>query len=106
MACTTRHLKIGVEIHARINAANKLFSRASARNFDTNGRPPMPNSQVAHLDAAFPGAMPVLNDECVEKTILTGLALGGSIQEWSYFERKHYFYCGKLTFDSVYSMRI
>lgn len=87
-------LRVGIEIHARIKTDTKLFSQASALVRDqVSGRPPVPNSQVAFLDCSLPGAMPRLNPACVKQAVLTGLAVNGSIQPVSVFERKHYFYC-------------
>jgi aspartyl-tRNA(Asn)/glutamyl-tRNA(Gln) amidotransferase subunit B len=80
---------IGLEVHAQINSLSKLFSRASASpNLDATS-----NSQVAYLDAAIPGTLPLLNEECVNKIILTSLALNATVHPHSVFERKHYFYC-------------
>lgn len=78
---------VGLEIHAQINSAVKLFSRAPT-DFD---RPP--NFSVQLFDAAFPGSLPVLNHYCVEAALRTALALGCQVNQVSYFDRKHYFYC-------------
>ncbi|KAH3827826.1 glutamyl-tRNA(Gln) amidotransferase subunit B, mitochondrial-like [Dreissena polymorpha] len=77
---------IGLEIHAQIKANSKLFSRANT----IFGGPT--NSQVAFLDAALPGTLPVLNRRCVEAGVITALALGCQINKVSRFDRKHYFY--------------
>ncbi|XP_070199894.1 glutamyl-tRNA(Gln) amidotransferase subunit B, mitochondrial-like isoform X2 [Littorina saxatilis] len=77
---------VGLEIHAQINTASKLFSGASTKF----GAPI--NSQVAPFDAALPGTLPVLNKDCVEAGVLTALALGCRINQVSKFDRKHYFY--------------
>ena len=96
-------LKVGVEIHARVKSRTKLFSQASAFARDPiTGRPPAPNSLVGWLDCALPGAMPKLNQTCVKEAIVSGLALKGQVQEWSMFERKHYFYCGKSSLLSLF----
>ncbi|KAH9252023.1 hypothetical protein BASA81_010005 [Batrachochytrium salamandrivorans] len=90
----TTMLRVGIEIHARIKTDAKLFSQASALVRDPGfGQAPIPNSQVAFLDCSLPGAMPKLNPACVKQAVLTGLAVNGSIQPVSVFERKHYFYC-------------
>jgi aspartyl-tRNA(Asn)/glutamyl-tRNA(Gln) amidotransferase subunit B len=44
------------------------------------------------LDLAYPGMLPVLNTECLNKAIFCSLALKGKIPEWMQFDRKHYFY--------------
>lgn len=51
-----------------------------------------PNSQVALFDAGIPGTLPRLNEVCVSNAIRTGIALQGTINQRSVFERKHYFY--------------
>jgi len=77
---------IGLEVHAQINAESKLFSSAP-HNFNS----PV-NTNVSYFDASIPGTLPVLNRRCVEAGILTSLALGASVNNTSYFDRKHYFY--------------
>ena len=77
---------VGLEMHAQIASQSKLFSGASTR-FSRN-----PNTQVALVDVAFPGMLPVLNKECIRQGVKTGLGLQGSIQKRSVFERKSYFY--------------
>lgn len=73
---------IGLEIHAQIKSNSKLFSSAST------ALAALPNTQVSLVDAAVPGTLPVLNEECVKKAIVTGLALEGSVQMESRFDRK------------------
>lgn len=82
-------LKVGIEIHARILAKSKLFSRACADFARGHG---FPNSQVALFDAGMPGTLPSLNEHCVDQAIRTAVALNGSVNLRSVFERKHYFY--------------
>ncbi|XP_059178079.1 aspartyl/glutamyl-tRNA(Asn/Gln) amidotransferase subunit B-like [Physella acuta] len=77
---------IGLEIHAQIASASKLFSGAGT-HYGANT-----NSQVAFFDAALPGTLPVLNKKCVEAGVVTALALGCDINLISKFDRKHYFY--------------
>ena len=77
---------IGLEIHAQIVSAAKLFSGA-ATAFGAE-----PNSQVALVDAAMPGMLPVINAHCVEQAVRTGLGLKAKINEYSVFDRKNYFY--------------
>ncbi len=77
---------IGLEVHAQITSQAKLFSGASTE-FGAE-----PNSQVALVDAAFPGMLPVLNGECVRQAVRTGMALEARINPWSRFDRKNYFY--------------
>ncbi len=60
---------IGLEIHLQLLSESKLFSSAPT----TYGR--APNSNVAPLDMAFPGAMPVLNKKCVIYAIRIRLSI-------------------------------
>ena len=77
---------IGLEVHAQVTSDAKLFSGASTE-FGAE-----PNSQVALVDAAFPGMLPVPNQECVRQAVRTGMALEAQINKWSRFDRKNYFY--------------
>ena len=80
---------VGLEVHAQITSASKLFSGAAA---SFNAEPNSQNSQVSYIDAAMPGMLPSLNVACVEKALLTAIALGGRVNLHSVFERKNYFY--------------
>lgn len=77
---------IGLEVHAQILSASKLFSRVGAKY----GAPP--NTQVGIFEAAHPGTLPTLNKRCVEAAIKTALALQAQVVRVSRFDRKHYFY--------------
>jgi aspartyl-tRNA(Asn)/glutamyl-tRNA(Gln) amidotransferase subunit B len=77
---------IGMEIHAQVASNAKLFSGAST---EFGGAP---NSHVSLVDAAMPGMLPVINDECVKQAIRTGLGLKAQINLKSVFDRKNYFY--------------
>lgn len=77
---------IGMEIHAQVTSQAKLFSGASTA-FGGD-----PNSHVSLVDAAMPGMLPVINEECVRQAIRTGLGLKAGINLRSTFDRKNYFY--------------
>lgn len=77
---------IGMEVHAQVASAAKLFSGAST---EFGGDP---NSHVSQVDAAMPGMLPVINEECVRQAIRTGLGLKAKINFKSVFDRKNYFY--------------
>jgi aspartyl-tRNA(Asn)/glutamyl-tRNA(Gln) amidotransferase subunit B len=77
---------IGMEIHAQVTSQAKLFSGASTA-FGGD-----PNSHVSLVDAAMPGMLPVINEECVRQAIRTGLGLKAEINLRSTFDRKNYFY--------------
>jgi aspartyl-tRNA(Asn)/glutamyl-tRNA(Gln) amidotransferase subunit B len=77
---------IGMEVHAQVTSKSKLFSGAST---EFGGAP---NSHVSLVDAAMPGMLPVINEECVKQAIRTGLGLNAKINLKSVFDRKNYFY--------------
>lgn len=77
---------IGMEVHAQVTSNSKLFSGAST---EFGGAP---NSHVSLVDAAMPGMLPVINEECVRQAIRTGLGLQAKINLKSVFDRKNYFY--------------
>ncbi len=77
---------IGLEVHAQVTSSSKLFSGASAA---FGGEP---NSHVSLVDAAMPGMLPVINEECVRQAVRTGLGLNAKINLRSVFDRKNYFY--------------
>ncbi|MBD0865009.1 MAG: Asp-tRNA(Asn)/Glu-tRNA(Gln) amidotransferase subunit GatB [Rhodobacteraceae bacterium] len=79
-------LVIGMEVHAQVSSNAKLFSGA-ATTFGAE-----PNTNVALLDAAMPGMLPVINEYCIEQVVRTGLGLKAHINLWSAFDRKNYFY--------------
>ncbi len=79
-------LVVGCEIHAQVASNSKLFSRA-ATEF---GAPQ--NSQVSFVDAAMPGMLPVINEECIKQAVKTGLGINAQINLRSAFDRKNYFY--------------
>src|SRR5579864_4537970 len=77
---------IGMEVHAQVTSKSKLFSGASTA---FGGEP---NSHVSLVDAAMPGMLPVINEECVRQAVRTGLGLNAQINLRSVFDRKNYFY--------------
>ena len=77
---------VGMEVHAQVTSKAKLFSGAST---EFGGAP---NSHVSLVDAAMPGMLPVINEECVAQAVRTGLGLNAKINLRSTFDRKNYFY--------------
>ncbi|OLC52296.1 MAG: aspartyl/glutamyl-tRNA amidotransferase subunit B [Acidobacteria bacterium 13_1_40CM_65_14] len=77
---------IGLEIHAQLLTASKIFCGCSA----AFGAPP--NTHVCPVCLGLPGALPVLNRAAVDDAIRAALALGCTIHETSIFARKNYFY--------------
>jgi aspartyl-tRNA(Asn)/glutamyl-tRNA(Gln) amidotransferase subunit B len=77
---------IGLEVHAQVSSKAKLFSGAATAFGGA------PNSHVSLVDAAMPGMLPVINEECVAQAVRTGLGLNAKVNLRSVFDRKNYFY--------------
>ena len=77
---------IGLEIHAQLATASKIFSGASTA-FGAE-----PNTQACAVDLGLPGVLPVLNHEAVNMAIRFGVAIDAQIDSRSVFARKNYFY--------------
>jgi aspartyl-tRNA(Asn)/glutamyl-tRNA(Gln) amidotransferase subunit B len=77
---------IGLETHAQLSTASKIFSGASTA-FGA-----APNTQACAVDLALPGTLPVMNRGAVERAIRFGLAIGAKVAPQSIFARKNYFY--------------
>ena len=77
---------IGLEIHAQLATASKIFSGASTKYGAE------PNTQASLVDLGYPGVLPVLNSEAVKMAIMFGLAINADIASHSIFARKNYFY--------------
>lgn len=86
--CTTLLFQtiIGLEIHAQLDIATKLFSSAPT----TTRRDA--NTLVNLFDIGYPGTLPILSKSAVEKAVLASAALNCQIHTMSRFERKHYTY--------------
>ncbi|UCC88717.1 MAG: Asp-tRNA(Asn)/Glu-tRNA(Gln) amidotransferase subunit GatB [Anaerolineales bacterium] len=78
---------IGMEVHVELSTASKMFCGCSARAFGTP-----PNTHVCPVCLGMPGTLPVINEQAVRYTVMTGLALNCAIQEHNVFARKNYFY--------------
>lgn len=79
-------LTVGIEIHAQLNTARKIFSPA-ATSFNDE-----PNSHVALFDLSIPGAQPLFQPQTLIPALRAALALNCDIQPVSRFDRKHYFW--------------
>lgn len=77
---------IGLEVHAQLSTQSKLFCACST-DFGN-----LQNQNTCPVCLALPGALPVLNRDCVDLAVIAGLALSCDIQNESVWERKNYFY--------------
>ncbi|MEP6444494.1 MAG: Asp-tRNA(Asn)/Glu-tRNA(Gln) amidotransferase subunit GatB, partial [Hyphomicrobiales bacterium] len=77
---------MGLEVHAQVSSEAKLFSGSSTQFGGEQ------NNHVSFVDAAMPGMLPVINQECVRQAVRTGLGLKAQINNYSVFDRKNYFY--------------
>lgn len=77
---------IGLEVHVQLLTRTKMFCACKS----DYGAPP--NTQVCPVCLGYPGALPVINEEAVRLTVMTGLMLGSNINRFSKFDRKNYFY--------------
>src|SRR3977135_3228695 len=77
---------IGLEVHAQLRTQSKMFC-ACRVEFGAE-----PNSHTCPICLGLPGALPVMNEEALRLTLLTGLMLDCDIADVSKFDRKNYFY--------------
>jgi aspartyl-tRNA(Asn)/glutamyl-tRNA(Gln) amidotransferase subunit B len=78
---------IGLEVHAELATKTKMFCDSVNDPDETH-----PNINICPICTAHPGTLPTINKEAVREVIRTGLAFGGAIAPFTYFERKNYFY--------------
>ena len=77
---------IGLEVHVQLMTKSKIFSGASTA-FGAKA-----NDQACEVDAAFPGVLPVMNRTAALMAVRFGLAIGATVNRYSVFARKNYFY--------------
>ncbi len=79
-------MDIGIEVHVQLNTKTKIFCACPNEQTDT------PNKNICPVCAGYPGVLPLLNKEVVNKAIVAGLATHCTVSSESVFARKHYFY--------------
>lgn len=79
-------LTVGLEIHAELATATKMF--CACRNHSEAA----PNTNICPVCMAHPGTLPVINKEAVRKVLMMGAAVGGTLADYTEFDRKNYFY--------------
>ena len=77
---------IGLEMHCELKSNSKVFSPARNSYNET------PNANIAPVDMAFPGTLPVVNKKCVADALKMSMALNCTQPEYMYFDRKNYYY--------------
>ncbi|HVM59060.1 MAG TPA: Asp-tRNA(Asn)/Glu-tRNA(Gln) amidotransferase subunit GatB [Candidatus Paceibacterota bacterium] len=78
---------IGLEVHAELATRTKMFCDSANDPDETR-----PNANVCPVCMAHPGTLPVINRQAVEHVLRIGAAIGGTIADYSEFDRKSYFY--------------
>ena len=87
-AANTRYeTVIGLEVHAQLATASKMYCRCASDYADAP-----PNTRVCPVCLGLPGVLPVINKKAVEFTMMTALALNCTIAPHSKFDRKNYAY--------------
>lgn len=78
---------IGLEVHVELKTATKMF--CNSKNDPDEKRP---NVNICPICLAHPGTLPVPNKQAIEHVIRVGLAVGGTIADYTEMDRKNYFY--------------
>lgn len=78
---------IGLEVHAELNTRTKMFCDCVNAPHDA-----VPNANVCPVCMAHPGTLPVVNKEAVHQVLRVGTAIGGTLADFTEFDRKSYFY--------------
>jgi aspartyl-tRNA(Asn)/glutamyl-tRNA(Gln) amidotransferase subunit B len=86
MPLSDYEIVVGLEVHAELNTATKIFCGCQNK-FGAE-----PNTQVCPVCLGLPGTLPVLSEAVVQKAVKAGLALQCPIAPFSKFDRKQYFY--------------
>ncbi|PIR45612.1 MAG: Asp-tRNA(Asn)/Glu-tRNA(Gln) amidotransferase GatCAB subunit B [Candidatus Vogelbacteria bacterium CG10_big_fil_rev_8_21_14_0_10_50_13] len=78
---------IGLEVHVELKTATKMF--CNSKNDPDEKRP---NVNICPICLAHPGTLPVPNKKAIEYVLRVGLAVGGTLADYTEFDRKNYFY--------------
>lgn len=78
---------VGIEVHAELKTKSKMF--CGCKNDPHSGEA---NAHTCPICMAHPGTLPVVNKEALRSMFKVGTAIGGSLSEFSEFDRKNYFY--------------
>ncbi len=79
-------LTVGIEVHAELKTASKIFSDTK------NAYGDKPNTNASIIDLAYPGTLPLLNEEAIKLGLRAALVLNCEINKKMHFDRKNYFY--------------
>src|ERR1700710_989049 len=79
-------LVVGLEVHAQLSTASKIFSADSAA---FGGKP---NTHISPISLGHPGTLPRVNSKAIEYAVKLGLAVDSKINLHNHFARKNYFY--------------
>ncbi len=80
-------LTVGLEVHAELKTRTKMF--CNSKNDPDEKRP---NVNICPVCMGYPGTLPTINKEAVAHVIRMGIAIGGTIADFTEFDRKNYFY--------------
>lgn len=83
----TYKLTVGLEVHAELKTKTKMFCNSANDPFNAE-----PNVNICPVCMAHPGTLPVINKQAVHHVLRVGTALGGTIADFTEFDRKNYFY--------------
>lgn len=78
---------IGLEVHAELNTRTKMFCDSANRSDEEK-----PNVNICPVCLAHPGTLPVINQEAIRHIARVGAAVGGTLADYTEFDRKSYFY--------------
>lgn len=83
----TYRLTVGLEVHAELKTKTKMFCNSANDPFNAH-----PNANICPVCMAHPGTLPVINKEAVKHVLKVGTAVGGTLADFTEFDRKNYFY--------------